>query len=327
MSRKAIRVLTLLLVVAVTAAAGMLVWGAAAFDAAGPTTEDATIVLPRGSSVAQISEILEARGILSEPGLFQFVVRASGQSKSLRAGEYLVPARSSMRAVLDLIVRGDPVIRRLTLPEGLTTAEVLRLVASADGLDGAPPTDISEGALLPETYHYAYGDARADVVARMQRAMNDLVDDLWPARAPDLPFTTPGQALVLASIVEKETAIAEERPRIAGVFINRLRRGMRLQSDPTVVYALTGGKGPLGRRLTRDDLAVDSPFNTYKTRGLPPTAIANPGRAALEAVLHPAPTDDLYFVADGNGGHAFARTLEEHQRNVRRWRKIRSQQN
>ena len=327
MSRKAIRALTLIMVVAVVAAAGILVWGAAAFDAEGPSREDTTIVLPRGTSVAQIARSLQTHGILEEPNLFRLVVRATGQSKSLRAGEYLVPAGSSMRAVLALLLSGETVVRRLTLPEGLTTFEALALIAASEGLDGAPPSVVGEGGLLPETYHYAYGDARAEVVGRMQRAMAELLDDLWSARAANLPFDTPAEAVVLASIVEKETGIPEERAHIAGVFINRLRRGMRLQSDPTVVYALTRGEGALGRRLTRNDLAVDSPFNTYRVGGLPPGPIANPGRAALESVLNPLETEDLFFVADGTGGHVFARTLEEHRRNVRRWRQIRSQQN
>lgn len=327
MSRKTIRALTLMLVVAVTSAAGMLVWGASIFDADGPAIEDTTIVLPRGSSVAQIARSLETHGILEQPDLFRLVVRATGQSKSLRAGEYLVPAASSMRAVLALLISGETVVRRFTLPEGVTTVDALALISTAEGLEGAPPIGVGEGGLLPETYHYAYGDARAEVVARMQRAMATLIEELWPGRAANLPFDSPAEAIVLASIVEKETGVAEERALVAGVFVNRLRRGMRLQSDPTVVYALTLGKGALGRRLTRDDLAVDSPFNTYRVAGLPPAPIANPGRAALEAVLNPTETENLFFVADGTGGHVFARTLEEHRRNVRRWRQIRAEQN
>ena len=326
MSRRSIRTVTLGLVVVVAAAAGMLVWGATAYDEPGPLAEDTIIVLPRGSSVGRISEILETHGVLAQPNLFRFVVRASGLSRSLRAGEYLVPAHSSMRAVTDLLISGETVARRLTLAEGLTTAEILRAVAATDTLMGPLPKNVGEGTLLPETYHFAYGDTREAVVDRMQRAMSELIETLWAARASDLPLETPAEAVILASIVEKETGVAEERARVAGVFVNRLRRGMRLQSDPTVVYALTDGDGPLGRRLSRADLAIESPFNTYRVSGLPPAPIANPGRASLEAVLHPADTEDLYFVADGQGGHAFARTLAEHQKNVRRWRQIRAQQ-
>ena len=304
----------------------MLVWGASAYDEPGPLAEDATVVLPRGSSVGRISRILEDNGVLANPNLFRIVVRASGQSKSLQAGEYLFPAHTSMRAVTEQLIQGDTVARRLTLAEGLTNHEILRVVSEAEALVGPVPKIGREGTLLPETYHYAYGDTREAVIGRMQQAMRELVDDLWPHRAPDLPFDTAEQAVVLASIVEKETAIAEERARVAGVFVNRLRRGMRLQSDPTVVFAVTNGAGPLGRRLTREDLSTDSAFNTYRIKGLPPAPIANPGRASLEAVLRPAATDDLYFVADGNGGHAFAKTLKEHQENVRRWRQIRDEQ-
>jgi UPF0755 protein len=326
MSRKAIRALTLGLVVLVAATAGMLVWGAAAYDEAGPLGEDTTIVLPRGSSVGRISQILESRDVIAQPNLFRMVVRASGLSGSLRAGEYLIPARSSMRAVTALLIDGETVVRRLTSAEGLTTAEILHIVEQHKALTGTVPANVPEGTLLPETYHYAYGDSRRDMVDRMQKAMTDLIDELWPSRTVNLPIDTPAEAIILASIVEKETAVANERARVAGVFVNRLRRGMRLQSDPTVVYALTAGSGPLGRRLTRDDLAMESPFNTYRIGGLPPGPIANPGRASLAAVLNPVETDDLYFVADGEGGHAFAKTLAEHQKNVRRWRQIRDQQ-
>lgn len=326
MSRRSIRSLTLGLVVLLAAAAGMLVWGATAFDEPGPLAEDVTIVLPRGSSVGRISQILEVNGVLAYPNLFRIVVRASGQSKSLQAGEYLFPARVSMRAVTEQLIQGITVARRLTLAEGLTNHEILRVVADTEALVGPVPNVGREGTLLPETYHYAYGDSREAVIGRMQQAMRKLIADLWPDRAPDLPFDSAAQAVVLASIVEKETAVAEERARVAGVFVNRLRRGMRLQSDPTVVFAVTNGEGSLGRRLTREDLATDSPFNTYRIKGLPPAPIANPGRASLEAVLHPAASDDLYFVADGKGGHAFAKTLKEHQENVRRWRRIRDEQ-
>lgn len=326
MSRKAIRAFTLGLVVLVAATAGMLVWGSAAYDGPGPFGEDTTIVLPRGSSVGRISQILEFRGVIAHPDLFRTVVRASGLSGSLRAGEYLIPAGSSMRTVTELLINGETVVRRLTSAEGLTTIEVLRIVEQHEALTGPVPADVPEGTLLPETYHYAYGDSRREMVGRMQKAMTALIDELWPSRIANLPIDTPAEAIILASIVEKETAVASERARVAGVFVNRLRRGMRLQSDPTVVYALTEGSGPLGRRLTRSDLALESPFNTYRVGGLPPGPIANPGKASLAAVLNPIETDDLYFVADGKGGHAFAKTLAEHQRNVRRWRQIRAQQ-
>ncbi len=212
-----------------------------------------------------------------------------------------------------------------TLAEGLTSHEIVALVEQAEALEGAVEAVPSEGSLLPETYHYARGDRRGDLVVRMSRARDELLRVLWPGRAPNLPVATPEHAVVLASIVEKETGVAGERPLVASVFVNRLQKGMRLQSDPTVVYGLTGGTGPLGRALTRKDLQAPSPNNTYLNRGLPPGPIANPGRAALEAVLNPAQTAFLYFVADGSGGHAFAKTLAEHNRNVAKWRKFQKQ--
>ena len=209
------------------------------------------------------------------------------------------------------------------MPEGLTVAEVLALVGGAEGLAGEADGALAEGALLPETYNYSWGDDRGDLVDRMAAAMDAALAELWEGRADELPFDTPEEALVLASIVEKETGIAGERARVAAVFVNRLRRGMRLQSDPTVVYALTEGSGALGRQLIRDDLAVQHPYNTYVHAGLPPGPIANPGRASIAAALDPAVSGDLYFVADGSGGHAFAPTLAQHNRNVARWRRLR----
>jgi UPF0755 protein len=232
----------------------------------------------------------------------------------------------SPREVVAILQSGETIVRRLTVPEGLTSARVLELVDGAEGLQGHVGRMPEEGRLLPETYHFSYGDDRADLVARMEEAMEIALARLWLERSDDLPFATPEDALTLASIVERETAVERERRRVAAVFINRLRRGMRLQSDPTVVYALTEGEGVLGRRLVRDDLRIDHPYNTYVNTGLPPGPIANPGRASIAAVLNPAETRELYFVADGSGGHAFATTLDEHNRNVARWRRLRRQQ-
>jgi peptidoglycan lytic transglycosylase G len=215
------------------------------------------------------------------------------------------------------------VARRLTVAEGLTVSEIYQLLEDAEGLEGALPPAPPEGSLLPETYFYAYGDRRADLVKRMQRSMQAVLDELWPQRAQGLPFRSRAEAVTLASIVDKETSAEDERDKVAAVFVNRLRRGMRLQADPTVIYALTDGSGRLGRELTRRDWEHESDYNTYLVVGLPPGPIANPGRAAIEAVLNPADVDYLYFVADGSGGHAFARTLDEHNRNVATWRKIR----
>ncbi|MFQ5774520.1 MAG: endolytic transglycosylase MltG [Kiloniellaceae bacterium] len=316
------------------AAAAVLLLGAALafyavdrFDGPGPLAADTVVYIPRGTSMGDIARQLERDGVIDDSLVFRLGVRVLGVTRNLKAGEYLFPATVSMRGVVDVLLEGKTVVRRLTLPEGATSAEAAALVENAEGLDGHLTSVPPEGSLLPETYHYARGDSRAEMIARMRTALETVLDELWPKRTPNLPLATPQEAVVLASIVEKETGVAEERPLVASVFINRLKSGMRLQSDPTVVYALTGGAGPLGRTLTRKDLETPSAYNTYVVDGLPPRPIANPGRAALEAVLNPAQTAYLYFVADGNGGHAFAKTLKEHNRNVAKWRKLKGQGN
>jgi len=320
MGRLAVR---LVLILALLSASALALYGLglARFKAAGPSPRDLVLVLPKGAGVGAIAERLAGAGVLADPTLFVIAVRLSGNTRRLKAGEYQFPGAVSGRQVMELLVRGATVVRRLTVAEGLMTSQVMALVAAAEGLDGELPGAPPEGALLPETYHYGYGDSRAAIVALMARAMERTLDQLWRGRAPNLPFADPHEALVLASIVEKETSLVEERAHIAGVFINRLRRGMRLQSDPTVAYGISGGAKPLERPLSRADLAHQSPFNTYLIQGLPPRPIANPGRAAIAAVLEPLATKDLYFVADGKGGHAFARTLAQHNRNVARWRR------
>ena len=295
------------------------------FDSPGPLAADTIVFIPPGAGLEGIAERLDEAGIIADPLLFRVGVQALRSARDLQAGEYLVPAGASMRRVMDLLLSGKTVVRKLTLPEGLTSAEAAALVAEAEGMEGEVGQVPPEGSLLPETYYYGRGDSRAGMIARMQRALDETLDTLWPKRRSGLPITTRREAVILASIVEKETAVSDERPVVASVFINRLRKRMRLQSDPTVAYVLSSGSGPLGRDLTRRDLETPDPYNTYLNAGLPPGPIANPGRASLEAVLKPADTKYLFFVADGNGGHAFAETLEEHNRNVARWRKIRSQ--
>jgi len=279
-------------------------------------------VLPRGSGLMGTARLLEGAGVVADARLFALGARLLDAHRSLKAGEYRVPAAASMRQVLALLVEGRSVVRRITFPEGLTSVEMLALLEAAEAMEGEVGEVPAEGTLAPETYHYSWGDSRRGILERMRAAMRRDVEELWAARHPGLPLANPAEAVVLASIVERETAIAEERPRVAAVFLNRLRRGMRLQSDPTVAYALTGGKSALARPLTFTDLEVDDPYNTYVRAGLPPGPIANPGRAALAAVLQPIESRELYFVADGTGGHAFAETYEEHQRNVRRWRQV-----
>jgi UPF0755 protein len=280
------------------------------------------MVVERGAGLDAISAALADAGIVADPFVFRWGARLSGAAKHLRAGEFAFPAGVSPRRVLAILESGKAVVRRLTVAEGLTTAQVAVQVRRAEGLSGDIGVVPEEGALLPETYHFSWGDGRAAILRRMVDGMDQALGELWAGRDPDLPLKTPRDALVLASIVEKETGLAVERARIAGVFVNRLRRGMRLQSDPTVAYGMTAGSGDLGRPLSRADLARPSPYNTYLIGGLPPGPICNPGRAAIAAVVHPEATDALYFVADGSGGHVFARTLAEHNRNVARWRRL-----
>jgi UPF0755 protein len=302
-----------------------------AFDKPGALAGPAIVVVPKGAGVSTIARLLARNGIIGDALVFEAGVLITGNSAVMRAGEYEFPGHASARDVMDILRSGKTLVRRLTVPEGMTTAQVMGLMDAAYGLEGElegdPRAIPEEGTLLPDTYHYSYGDKRREMTVRMTRAMTQLVTRLWRDRAPNLPFASPHEAVVLASIVEKETGKPDERALIAGVFHNRLKRKMILQSDPTVAYGVALAEGiaerVLGRALTRADLDRSGPYNTYRNRGLPPGAIANPGRAALKAVLHPAPTDALYFVADGLGGHVFAKTLAAHNRNVRRWRRLR----
>jgi UPF0755 protein len=288
----------------------------------GPLTDARTVVIAHGVGLVRISHQLEEAGVIRWwPVLVSsgWLMRVLGAG-DVRAGEYAFVPGASPLEVFDQLRRGRTVVHRLTVAEGLSVAQVVAMVRAEPALSGEVADIPEEGSLLPDTYHFSLGDSRSALVQRMRGAMSGALAELWPGRASGLPLETPAQAVVLASIVEKETGQALERPRIAGVFYNRLAAGMRLQSDPTVIYALTQGKAALGRPLSQADLHVESPFNTYQVSGLPPGAIGNPGRAALQAVLAPERHDFLYFVADGNGGHAFARTLADHNHNVAHWR-------
>jgi UPF0755 protein len=308
--------------------AGLAAWQAwRLYAGPGPLAAERTVVVPRGG-VEGIVRALGTAGVIDDPRAFALAAWATRTFEGagpLRAAEFTFPAGASLREVLRILREGRPVQRRLTIPEGLTARQIQALLDRAEGLTGeAPP--LEEGEVLPETYAYQWGDSRTALLARAEQAMAQALAEAWTQRVEDLPLATPREALVLASLVERETGRPEERGRIAAVFLNRLRRGMPLQSDPTVVYAATGGAPPPpGERaavITRADLERDHPFNTYRQRGLPPGPIAAPGREALRAATRPAETDELYFVADGSGGHAFAHTLEEHNRNVARWRQI-----
>ncbi len=286
----------------------------------GPLAAPATVVIPQGTGLKAIAHQLAEAGVVREAWMVELEARRSEQARALKPGEYRFDPGVSIQSALGKIVRRDVVAHFLTIPEGLVTSDILRLIAAADVLQGDVTASVKDGDLLPETYRYEYGDTRGVVVARMKQARDAALSELWAGRAQGLPIATPEEAVVLASIVEKETGLAAERPKVAAVFVNRLRRSMRLQSDPTVSYGIA--PDGLGRTLTRADLEHPTPFNTYTIDRLPPAPICHPGRASLNAVLHPAESNDLYFVADGSGGHAFAATLDEHNRNVAGWRQL-----
>ena len=317
-----LRLTLFLLFVAGAVVAGFAGW---VFFADGPDKSETRIVISRGAPLPLIARHLEAQGHIHNRLIFRIGVMLLGKSGSLQAGEFNIPRTSSMYEVMKLLHDGQVLLHSLTIPEGLSVVQVVALLAENELLSGEISTPPQEGSLLPETYSFPRGESRQALLRRMQLAMRDKLADLWPGRDVNLPFQTPEEAVILASIVEKETGIAGERAEVAAVFINRLRLRMKLQSDPTIIYGLTGGK-PLGRPIRLSEINGATDYNTYVIRGLPPTPIANPGAASLAAVLQPAQSDALYFVADGTGGHVFARTLEAHNKNVRRWRRIRNRQ-
>jgi UPF0755 protein len=296
------------------------------------TTGSELFTVKRGMGLSTIGDALETNGLISNALTFKIGAFVIGAQRDLKAGEYDIPAGASIKSIIKQLRQGDIVLRQYTLREGLTSYEITRRLNTVEGMTGDIKAIPPEGSLLPNTYSYELNDSRADHIIRMKNGMTAMMNELWQDRADNLPITTKKEALILASIIEKETGKPGEHARVAGVFINRLRIGMPLQTDPTVIYAITKGKhknegkGPLGRRLLRKDLEYKSPYNTYLNAGLPPGPIANPGRAALEAALNPESHDYLYFVADGTGGHVFGKTLAEHNRNAAKWRKIRRAQ-
>lgn len=289
--------------------------------APGNNTETIYLSIEPGTSVNGVARQAASLELVEQPWHFKLVTRWRGLDRSLYAGEYEIPPTSTLYEILSKIEQQDTYKRRFAVPEGVSVHDVELQLQNSFGLNMEAYSRPPEGSLLPETYYYERGDKASDLVARMQSAQQNTLDTLWRSRANNLPFTDRQQAIILASIVEKETGVASERPLVAAVFVNRLRKGMRLQSDPTVIYGIGFG-APLGRPLSRRDLRTDTPYNSYRRDGLPPTPIANPGKDSIAAVLNPADVPYLYFVADGTGGHAFAVTLAEHNKNVARWRLI-----
>jgi len=297
----------------------------AEFNRPGPLQVSTVFVVPKGEGTTAIADRLTAEGVITDRRIFMvsifYFMHLKGQG-SLKAGEYQFDKNASMRQVLDTLVEGKSIQYRVTFPEGWTSQQIVQRLAANTQLTGPVPEVPAEGSLLPDTYSFGTKDTREDILQRMAVAQQKFVAKLWEERDPDIMVKTPEEAVILASIVEKETGIAEERPHIASVFNNRLRKRMRLQSDPTIIYGIFGGSGMRDHPITQEELERPNPYNTYKIDGLPPTPIGNPGRAAIEAVLKPAKTEDLYFVASGNGGHFFSSTLAQHNSNVVKWRKI-----
>ncbi len=292
------------------------------FVSEGPLQARKEVMIDKGMPLRKIAAYLQKQGIIESPAIFVLGVRANGKGTDLKAGEYSIPARASAKMVMDILTGGQTFIRRVTIPEGLTSYQIVQILNKTSGLTGTIEQVPENGTLLPQTYYFSNGDTKQQLIVRMQNAMKRTIDELWPERVSDLSVSTAAEAITLASIVEKETSIPAERGRVAAVFLNRLDKKMRLQSDPTVIYGLSNGTGIYKRKLWSNDLKKPHPYNTYYIDGLPPGAIANPGKEAISAVLQPLQTKDLYFVADGTGGHVFSASYEKHQKKVNEWRQI-----
>lgn len=293
----------------------------------GPATKEHVFIVEPGETLTRVALRLEQDGIVQDDRLVRLKARLDGTELAIKTGEFVIEPRASVADVMDILIEGKAVLHKITLPEGRTTAQLLKLIEADPVLTGdMPHEDIAEGALLPDTYLFQRGTTRAELVERMRKAQADLLEDLWPRRAEGLPISTPEEAVILASVVEKETGIAGERRQIAGLFVTRLKRGMRLESDPTIIYGISKGEPLYNRRgerrtLYRSEIDRKTDWNTYQIDRLPKTPICNPGRDAIAAVLNPDETGHIFFVADGTGGHLFAETLAEHNRNVAAYRK------
>jgi UPF0755 protein len=318
-------VITIILVLMIGVGGGYY-YGKQKIEAAGPLQEDKIVNIPARAGMTDIADILQREGVIDN-NRWAFIgsVFALKARSELKPGEYLFQKNASLRDVIGTMVEGKVVQHAVTIPEGLTSEQIVSRLADNDIFSGSVREMPREGTLLPETYKFPRGTTRDQVVARMQQAQRRALAEIWERRSPDLPVKTPEQLVTLASIVEKETGKPDERSRVAAVFVNRLRQKIKLQSDPTIIYGLVGGKGTLGRPIKRSEIQQPSPYNTYVVDGLPPGPIANPGRASLEAAANPARTRDLFFVADGTGGHAFSDTYDQHQKNVARLRAMEKQ--
>lgn len=315
-----------ILLLAMIGGGGLYVYGRQKIEAPGPLAQDKVVNIPQRSGMSDIADILQREGVIDN-NRWAFIgsVFALKARSDLKPGEYLFTKSASLRDVIGTIVEGKVVQHSITIPEGLTSEQIVARITENDIFSGAIHAIPSEGSLLPETYKFPRGAQREQVITRMQQAQRRVLADVWERRNRDLPLKTPEQLVTLASIVEKETSKPDERSRVAAVFINRLQKKMKLQSDPTIIYGLVGGKGTLGRPIKRSEIQQPSPYNTYVVEGLPPGPIANPGRASLEATANPARTRDLFFVADGTGGHSFTETYDQHQKNVAKLRTLEKQ--
>jgi UPF0755 protein len=315
-----------ILLIAMLGAGAAYYYGKQMLETPGPLQEEKIVNIPQRAGKRDIADVLTREGVIDVNAWF-FIggVYALKASSDLKPGEYAFQKNASLREVIATIVEGKVVQHAVTVPEGLTSEQIVARLSDNDIFTGSVVEMPREGTLLPETYKFPRGTSREQVVQRMQQAQKRILAEIWEHRSPDLPFKTPEQLVTMASIVEKETGKPDERSRVAAVFLNRLKQKIKLQSDPTIIYGLVGGKGTLGRPIKRSEITQPSPYNTYVIDGLPPGPISNPGRASLEATANPARTRDLYFVADGTGGHAFTETYDQHQKNVARLRAMEKQ--